>query len=181
NIILQYLFKKEGLEPIGEGTPGDQQVKLVGMAPSDMLPAMATGRVAGYIVAEPFVALSEVRNIGRVLRFTGDVWKEHACCVVMMHEHDLEARSKWSQTVVNGIVEAQAWVRENRKESARLLSRAGAQRYMPDTEEVLAKVLAPSPEDNAFHASTGAIRHGEWDSHRIDFQPYPYPSYTERM
>ncbi len=68
NIILQHLFKKEGLEAIGEGTPNSKQVKLVVMAPSDMLPALATGRVAGYIVAEPFVALSEIQNIGRVLR-----------------------------------------------------------------------------------------------------------------
>lgn len=181
NIILQLLFKKEGLEPIGEGTPNSNQVKLVVMAPSDMVPALATGRVSGYIVAEPFVALSEIREIGRVLRFTGDVWKEHACCVVLMHEQDLEKRSDWSQKVVNGIVEAQAWTRENREEAAHLLSRGGPQKYTPHTDDTLAKVLAPAPDANAFYESTGAIQHKEWESHRIDFQPYPYPSYTERM
>src|SRR5690606_39893108 len=72
-------------------------------------------RIAGYIVAEPFNALAENLNIGRVQRFTGDVWRNHACCVVFMHEHDLNGRPEWSQKVVNAIVKAQLWTREDRK------------------------------------------------------------------
>lgn len=181
NIILQYLFRKEGLEPIGRGTPNKKQVKLVVMAPSDMLPAMATGRVAGYIVAEPFVALSELNDIGKVLRFTGDVWKEHACCVVTMHQQDLEFRPEWSQKVVNGIVAAQAWSRKNRGEVAKILSREQQERFTPHTIETLNKVLAPPKKDKAYYQSTGALRHKDWPSHRIDFQPFPFPSYTESM
>ena len=181
NIILQYLFRRDGLEPIGEGTPTGNQVKLVVMAPSDMLPALATGRVAAYIVAEPFVALSEVNKVGKVLRFTGDVWKEHACCVALMHQQDLEGRPEWSQKVVTGLVKAQAWVRDNREHTAELLSRRAPGRYTPHTEDVLKKVLAPTAEEQAFYKKSGAIKHHDWPSHRIDFQPFPFPSYTERM
>lgn len=181
NIILQYLFRRDGLEPIGEGTPTGNQVKLVVMAPSDMLPALATGRVAAYIVAEPFVALSEVNKVGKVLRFTGDVWKEHACCVALMHQEDLEGRPEWSQKVVTGLVKAQAWVRDNREHTAELLSRRAPGRYTPHTEDVLKKVLAPTAEEQAFYKKSGAIKHHDWPSHRIDFQPFPFPSYTERM
>ncbi len=28
---------------------------------------------------------------------------------------------------------------------------------------------------------SGAIRHPEWNDRRIDFQPYPFPSYTEEL
>lgn len=181
NIILQYLFRRNGLEPIGEDTPTGNQVKLVVMAPSDMLPALATGRVAAYIVAEPFVALSEVNKVGKVLRFTGDVWKEHACCVALMHQQDLEGRPEWSQKVVTGLVKAQAWVRDNREHTAELLSRRAPGRYTPHTEDVLKKVLAPTAEEQAFYKKSGAIKHHDWPSHRIDFQPFPFPSYTERM
>lgn len=181
NIILQYLFRRDGLEPIGEGTPTGNQVKLVVMAPSDMLPALATGRVAAYIVAEPFVALSEVNKVGKVLRFTGDVWKEHACCVALMHQQDLEGRPEWSQKVITGLVKAQAWIRDNRAETAALLSRRALGRYTPHTEDVLKKVLAPTAEEQAFYKKSGAIKHHDWPSHRIDFQPFPFPSYTERM
>jgi len=181
NIILQYLFRRDGLEPIGEGTPTGNQVKLVVMAPSDMLPALATVRVAAYIVAEPFVALSEVNKVGKVLRFTGDVWKEHACCVALMHQQDLEGRPEWSQKVITGLVKAQAWIRDNRAETAALLSRRAPGRYTPHTEDVLKKVLAPTAEEQAFYKKSGAIKHHDWPSHRIDFQPFPFPSYTERM
>lgn len=181
NIVVQELLKKQGLKPIGDGKRGANEVKLVVMAPSDMLPALATGRVAGYIVAEPFVALGEIRKLGRVLRFTGDVWKNHACCVVQMHEHDLSERPEWTQKVVNGIVEAQAWTRTNRDEAAHILSRKAEDRYTPHSYDVLAKVLAPPASDTAFYESTGAIQHKDWGEQRIDFQPYPYPSYTERL
>ena len=57
-------------------------------------------------VYEAFNAIAEHLKIGKILRFTGDVWKKHACCVVYMHEQDLQQHPEWSQKVVNGIVEA---------------------------------------------------------------------------
>ena len=71
-----------------------------------MPPALAQKRIAGYIVAEPFNAAAETLGVGKVLRFTGDVWRNHACCVVFMHERDLEQRPQWSQKVVDAIVQA---------------------------------------------------------------------------
>lgn len=181
NVVLQHLLKHAGLTPIGSGTPGPKQVKLVVMAPSDMLPALAGGRISGYIVAEPFVALAEILKVGKVLRFTGDVWKDHACCVVQMHQRDLDARPEWTQKVVNAIVQAQAWTRQHRDETAHLLAKDASGRYTPHAYPALAKVLAPPATDEAAYVKSGAIRHPEWHEHRIDFQPYPYPSYTETL
>lgn len=181
NVVLQHLLKSEGLESISEGSPSAKQVKLVVMAPSDMVPALASKQIAGYIVAEPFNAQAEVLKVGKILRFTGDVWRDHACCVVLMHENDLNKRPEWSQKVVNGIVQAQAWIGGHRKETAEILARDNAQRYTPHTVEALAQVLAPEEKLKAAYAASGAIRHPEWKDERIAFQPYPYPSYTEAL
>jgi NitT/TauT family transport system substrate-binding protein len=181
NVVLQHLLKARSIESIGSGTPGPKQVKLVVMAPSDMLPALAGGQISAYIVAEPFVALAEMLKVGKVLRFTGDVWKDHACCVVQMHERDLNERPEWSQKVVNGIVQAQAWARDHRDDTSHLLAKDGSGHYTPHSYETLAKVLAPPPSDDAAYIASGAIHHPEWKQHRIDFQPYPYPSYTETL
>ncbi|MCR2581772.1 ABC transporter substrate-binding protein, partial [Salmonella enterica] len=70
-------------------------------------------------------------GVGKVLRFTGDIWRNHACCVVFMHERDLQQRPEWSQKVVDAIVQAQLWIRDNREETARLLSKEGINRYTP--------------------------------------------------
>jgi NitT/TauT family transport system substrate-binding protein len=109
-----------------------------------MLPALAARQIAGYIVAEPFNATAELMKIGKILRFTGDVWKNHACCVVFMHEHDLTQRPAWSQKVVNAIVKAQLWARSHPQETAQLLSKDGTHRYSPHTLASLDRVLVPS-------------------------------------
>lgn len=181
NVVLQHLLKSQGLEPISDGTPGPRQVKLVVMAPSDMVPALASKQISGYTVAEPFNANAEALNVGKIMRFTGDVWRDHACCVILMHEQDLNERPEWSQKVLNGIVKAQAWIQDNRQETARILSRDNPQKYTPHTYEALANVLEPQRMDTALYESSGAIVNSGWNNKRIDFQPYPFPSYTEEL
>ncbi|MFG1304327.1 ABC transporter substrate-binding protein [Xanthobacter autotrophicus] len=183
NVVVQKLLRENGLTPVTKktGAPAANEVNLVVMAPADMPPALASRQVAGYIVAEPFNAVAEAQGIGKVLRFTGDVWKDHACCVVFMHERDLDGRPEWSQKVVNAIVKAQLWTRANRSETARLLSKDGPNRYTPHAQAVLDKVLAPPAGDTEAYLKSGAIRHADWKEKRIDFQPYPFPSYTEEL
>ncbi len=181
NIVLQHLLRSKGLESISQGDPGPKQVKLVVMSPSDMVPALANKQIAGYTVAEPFNASAEVLKVGKILRFTGDVWKDHACCVVLMHEQDLEQRPEWSQKVVNGIVQAQAWIQDHRQETARILAKDNPQRYTPHSYEALAQVLVPELMDTAGYEASGAIINKTWKEKRIDFQPYPFPSYTEEL
>lgn len=183
NVVLQALLRENGLTPVTKrtGAPAANEVNLVVMAPADMVPALAARQIAGYIVAEPFNAAAEALNVGKVLRFTGDVWKDHACCVVFMHERDLKQRPEWSQKVVNAMVKAQLWTRANRAETAALLSKDGANKYTPHSTEVLTKVLAPPETDIATYVASGAIRNPAWKERRIDFQPYPFPSYTEEL
>lgn len=183
NVVLQILLKENGLTPVSKrtGTPAANEVNLIVMAPPDMPPALASRQIAGYIVAEPFNAAAETLGVGKVLRFTGDVWRDHACCVVFMHERDLEQRPEWSQKVVNAIVKAQLWTRGHRTETAQLLSKDGSNRYTPHTPALLNKVLAPPDTDDGAYRASGAIRHADWREQRIDFQPYPFPSYTEEL
>lgn len=181
NVVLQHILKSEGIESISVGEPGPKQVKLVVMAPSDMLPGLATRQIAGYIVAEPFNASAELLKVGKIIRFTADVWKDHACCVVLMNEDDLSRRADWSQKVVNGIVQAQAWIQGHREETAHILAKDNPGRYTPHTYETLARVLAPQPRQAESYVASGVIRHADWKEKRIDFQPYPFPSYTEAL
>jgi ABC-type nitrate/sulfonate/bicarbonate transport systems, periplasmic components len=178
NVVLQQLLRHHGLRPAehtGERLAADE-VRLVVMAPSDMPAALANGSIAGYIVAEPFNAAAEVMEVGKILRFTGDVWLRHACCVVVMKEDDLERRPAWAQSVINALVKAQLWMRENREEAARLLSAEG---YLPQPLAAIERAL--THYDHEHYGPSGAIRHPEWGSARIDFVPYPYPSYTEAL
>jgi NitT/TauT family transport system substrate-binding protein len=143
-----------------------------------MVSALANQSIGGYIVAEPFNAAAEKLKTGKILRFTGDVWKDHACCVVFMHEEDVTNRKAWTQQVVNSLVKAQQWMRDNRPEVAQILSKDGG-KYTPHPLPVLQQAL--TYYDTDFYGKQGAIEHPEWGINRIDFQPYPFPSYTEEL
>lgn len=180
NVVLQMIFRKAGLTPVtkGEASRADRTVKLIVMAPPDMPPALANGAIAGYIVAEPFNAAAEVNQVGRIQRFTGDVWLNHACCVVIMHEDDIARRPQWAQAVINAVAKAQVFARENRKEAARLLAKEGGD-YLPQPLPVIERVL--THYDRAEYGLSGAIQHPDWPNSRIDFQPFPFPTYTEEL
>jgi NitT/TauT family transport system substrate-binding protein len=182
NVVLQQILRANGLTPVTKKTkPAQNEVNLVILSPADMVPGLAAGQISGYIVAEPFNAAGEALGVGKVLRFTGDVWKDHACCLVMVRETDVTGRPEWTQKLVDAVVKAQVWTRENRAETAKLLSRDGANKYTPHTVEVLNKVLAPPSSAVSDYVASGAIVHKDWNEARIDFQPYPYPSYTEEL
>ncbi len=183
NVVLQHLLRENGLTVVTKSadTLKPNEVALSIMAPADMGPALANGAIAGFIVAEPFNAAAETNGIGRVLRFTGDVWREHACCVLTMHERDLKERPEWSQKVVNALVEAQHWLRSNRREGAQLLAKDAPGKYTPFAAPVLERVLVPDAARQQQYVRDGAIRHPEWKDERIEYQPYPFPSYTEQL
>lgn len=180
NVTLQLLLRSQGLRVVTRQMSGlaPDEVNLTVLAPPDMPPALANRAIAGYIVAEPFNAAAEIMGIGRILRFTGDAWLDHACCVIVMHEDDLVNRPAWAQGVINAVVRAQLWMRAHRDEAARMLSRQG-QAYLPQPYPVVSRVF--TFYDARFYAPRKAIVHTAWNNQRINFQPYPFPSYTEHL
>lgn len=181
NVVLQHLLRENNLIITEKAPLNNHEVRLAVMAPSDMVAALATKAIAGFIVAEPFNAIAEAKGVGKVLRFSADVWKDHACCVTLMHDHDLKNRPEWANRIVDALVEAQIWGNHYRLETAHLLSKQGRHKFMPHEEKVLANVLAPTDDAWQRYINAGIIKNPEWNQSRIDFQPYPYDSYTETL
>lgn len=182
NILLQQILGSSGLSVVTRARDTavkPNEVNLVVLPPAEMVSALAARSIAGFIVAEPFNAAAETAGIGKVLRFSGDVWKNHACCVTFLAERDIAERPEWAQRVTTAIVKAQLWTRANQLDTAKLLSNGGENRYTPHTLQVLTKVLAST--DYAGYEARGLIAHKGWQQRRIDFQPYPFASYTEEL
>lgn len=181
NVILQMGIRKAGLKPViqPQSVPlSKSEVNLFVLPPPEMPVALAGNKIDGYIVAEPFNAFSEKRIGAKILRFTGDIWKDHPCCVIVMHESLIKSNPVFTQKVVNAIVRAQLWILNHLDETAKILSREGKQ-YLPVSEDILLRVF--KGYENEIYgkgAVPQAIRHPEWNTRRIGFQPYPYPSAT---
>ncbi|MHB9148646.1 MAG: ABC transporter substrate-binding protein [Thermoleophilia bacterium] len=184
NVILQMVLRSHGLHPVIQDQKAPlaaDQTNLLVMAPPDMPTALSSGAIDGYIVAEPFNAVGEVLAGGRVIRFTGDVWQNHPCCVAVLHEGDVRARPEWSQKAVNALVRAERWSAENKEETARILSKEGGG-YLPFPEEIILRSMTKYDlETYGVAGGTGAIRHPEWHASRIAFEPYQFRSATKRI
>ncbi|HEJ83232.1 MAG TPA: ABC transporter substrate-binding protein [Desulfobacteraceae bacterium] len=183
NIVSQMLLKEHGIKPVirpqnAELAP--DECNFLVLNPPDMPPALASRQIDGYCVAEPFCAMGEMRARGKILRFNGDIWKGHPCCVVVMHEDDAmdPDRAAWAQGVHNAIIRAQLHLGANRKEMAHLLSRDG-KKYMPFPAEIIERAM--TFYDPAYYNNPHAIQNLNWGQDRINFQAWPYPSATRRI
>jgi NitT/TauT family transport system substrate-binding protein len=172
NLILQLGLQTQGLTPVIKPQSeklAPHEVNLFILSPPDMPTALLGKRIDAFIVAEPFNALAQVKFNARIMRFSGDIWKNHPCCVIVANENIIRQNPVMMQKAMNAIVRAQAWCQKNPKETAHLLSRDG-EGYLPVPETVLARVFAPPARTELVHAN--------WDVTRIGFQPFPFPSAT---
>lgn len=172
NLIMQMGLKTAGLTPVIRPQSyklKPNEVNLFILPPPEMPPALLSKKIDGYIVADPFNALAQIKFKARIMRFTGDIWKNHPCCVIVTNESLISRHPVIVQKAMNAIVRAQEWCRHNPDETAHLLSRDG-EGYLPVPRNVLRKVFE-KPTANQ-------LVHKDWQVDRIGFQPFPFPSAT---
>ena len=177
NIVLQMALRESGLTAVIKPQDAElaaNEVNLQILPPPEMPAALAARKIDGYIVAEPFNAMGELTVGARMLRFTGDIWRNHPCCVVTMHEADTVERPEWTQKVINAVVKAQIYASKNKAEVAEMMSRDG-EGYLPMPAPVVVKAMTDYGES---YEDSQAIQHRDWGNGRVDFQPWPYPSAT---
>ena len=173
NMIMQMGIRSQGLKPVikpQSAKLAKDEVNLFILPPPDMPTALLGNKIDGYIVADPFNALAQVKFNARIMRFTGDIWKNHPCCVIVANENFINKNNPLIQKAMNAIVRAQDWCINNPKETAHLLSRDG-EGYLPFPKNVLRKVFE-TPDKNQ-------VIHPDWDVARIGFAPFPFPSATQ--
>ncbi len=129
HILLRRILAGEGLEP-------GRDVQIVEMPPPEMVQALATGRIGGFIVAEPFGGQAELQKVGRVLTLSKDVWPDHVCCALLVREDLIAAHAEIVQELVDGLVAAGRFVGEHRDEAVELSTR-----YLGQKPEVIRHVL----------------------------------------
>ncbi|MCP3874069.1 MAG: ABC transporter substrate-binding protein [Desulfobacteraceae bacterium] len=172
NLILQMGLTSQGLKPVikpQSARLAKDEVNLFLLPPPDMPTALLGKKIDGYIVADPFNALAEIKFNARIMRFSGDIWKNHPCCVIVSNEKLIKNNSLLVQKAMNAIVRAQDWCINNPNETAHLLSRDG-EGYLPFPKNVINKVFENPKKDQLVHP--------DWDVGRIGFQPFPFPSAT---
>lgn len=129
-VALHQYLTEHGIDPVTE-------VQTPEMAPSDMLQALASGSVDGFIVAEPFGSLAETLQIGKILFLSKDYdapgFREDECIVGIRSEF-IERHPEAVQEFVERLIQVGIWAEENPREAAELL-----QPYLGQQADVIAR------------------------------------------
>ncbi|MBK1730710.1 ABC transporter substrate-binding protein [Thiococcus pfennigii] len=112
NILLRKVLTEHRIDPA-------RDLRILDMAPPEMVNALATGRIDGYIVAEPFGAQAEALKVGKVLMLSKDIWPDHICCVLNVREAVIDKHPEAVQEMVSGMVRTAAFIAERPAEAAK--------------------------------------------------------------
>jgi NitT/TauT family transport system substrate-binding protein len=98
NVLLNLLLAKANLKRT--------DITVIEIAPPEMPAALAEGRIAGYIVAEPFGAKSIVSGKGKVLFESQDLWKDSVCCSLVLRNDFIKGNHEAAREFVRNYLTA---------------------------------------------------------------------------
>lgn len=98
NILLHQMLKKEGLTY--------EDVNVVEMPPAEMPAALSEQRIAGYVVAEPFGAISVALDKGKVHHHSEEIWPDSYCCILVLRDDFIANNPDVTQSFVSQYVKA---------------------------------------------------------------------------
>jgi NitT/TauT family transport system substrate-binding protein len=129
NILIHKLLTEKGINP-------NSDVKLLDMSPPEMVNALSTGKVDAFIVAEPFGGQAELQKVGKVLVLSKDIWQDHICCVLNLHEEVIQKQPEAVEELVGSLAKAADFIENNPQEAAKL-----SLKYLGQKLEVIEHVL----------------------------------------
>jgi NitT/TauT family transport system substrate-binding protein len=134
NILLRKVLTEKGIDPA-------RDLKIIDMAPPEMVVALATGRIHGYIVAEPFGAQAEAQKVGKILTLSKDIWHDHICCVLNVQDKLVQRYPGEVQELISGFLRTAQFIESNPSQAAK-----GSVKLFGQKAEIVERVLT-TPRD----------------------------------
>ena len=108
------------------------------IAPPNMLKAMSLGKIDAFIVAEPFGAKAQSKNIGKILVLTKDIIDNHVECIVIVNNDFLNTYSAGIQEWVNSLIQAGKWIDTDKLENnSKQIASLTAKKYFPHDQKTV--------------------------------------------
>ncbi|MDR1872854.1 MAG: ABC transporter substrate-binding protein [Deltaproteobacteria bacterium] len=124
NILVHLALQKEGI--------AYSDLNIVVLPPPEMPVALAEKRVSGYIVADPFAAISLVNGNGKILFTADQIWKNSVCCGLILHNNFIKNSKAAALELAQGYRKAGAAAN---KKDERVYSLAS--KYMTANQEII--------------------------------------------
>ena len=111
--VQDFLFRKAMKNA---GIPVDQ-VKTLVLKPPEMIPALNEKDIEAFIAWEPYPSKALTQNKGKILIYSGQIWPNHPCCVIVAGEEFLQARSSDAEKLKIAHKQACRFIQDNRAEA----------------------------------------------------------------
>lgn len=82
----------------------------VGISPSDMVLALQSGSIDGYVAWEPYCIKGTDNGVGKYLYKSSEVWSNHPCCIIAAHNTFLQTNSETVMKVLKVHKLATEWI-----------------------------------------------------------------------
>lgn len=112
NLVLHQLMHQQGMAAT--------DINCIPLPPPQMPTALASGKIDGYFVGEPFCGKAEMDGTGRVLYYAKDVWPHFISCALVVREDLIKEHPDQVRDLVSGIARSGAWADGHRLEAAKI-------------------------------------------------------------
>lgn len=96
NILLYEMLQKHSIDY--------DEIDVIELPPAEMPAALAEGRIAGYVVAEPFGAMSVALENGTVLYQSEEIWQDSIDCGLVLRGQFIEKNKELVQSFMDDYV-----------------------------------------------------------------------------
>jgi len=114
DVLINYLFWENNLNIT--------DVKIQEMEVPIMPEALKTGEIDGFIGWEPYISISHLSGGGNVVMYSGDIWSNYPCCVVVTSDDFINKKPELLRKFLKVHVEATDYVNTHKGETAEILS-----------------------------------------------------------
>ena len=95
-----------------------ENVKVLGMPPRDMINSLRKGEIDGFVVGEPEGNKSISLGVGWMAAISPDIWKDHMDHVFIASDNFIQQQPEKLQELINQLVRAGQFIEDNPHEAA---------------------------------------------------------------
>jgi NitT/TauT family transport system substrate-binding protein len=129
NLILETALHKEGLTYNNDLNAADTDVILVNLhGPNNLIPALESGVIDGFVVMQPYPALAEYSKSGKIIANLKDLppdgqWESHPCCAFAARNDFIHEHGDVLEAMITLFRAAGEYINENPYESADIVAK----------------------------------------------------------
>ncbi len=100
-----------------------KKVNITVVKPSEMINDLEKKNIDAFIVWSPYPSQAEIMKAGKILLTSGDMWKDHPCCVLVSDTAFLKKNSEKVKAVVQAHIEATDFIHQNKDKAIEISSK----------------------------------------------------------